>query len=144
MKVLIAGCFDPLHEGHLDHILKAAKLGDYLIIATHTDECVKKIKGRCYTAEEFRVFMLEAILDHIKQPGEVIVTDDETVTAIIYERKPNILAKGGDRIPSNMPQSEIDAYKAVKCAIAYGVGDLLNSSSAIKAALEVNNESNDY
>jgi cytidyltransferase-like protein len=44
--VMVAGKFDPLHEGHIDHIRKAAKLGKLLVI-THTDEVIKKLKGRC-------------------------------------------------------------------------------------------------
>jgi cytidyltransferase-like protein len=40
MKIAIAGKFDPVHEGHIDHIVKAAKLGDYLYIITHTDHVV--------------------------------------------------------------------------------------------------------
>lgn len=133
--VLIGGYFDPLHEGHLDHILKAAKLGDHLIIAMHTDACTEKVKGARFTTEGFRRFMLEAIIHHLAIYGEVIITRDETVAKIIREFKPNIFAKGGDRTASNMPRTEIDACAAVKCAIIYGVGDLLNSSSEIKRRL---------
>ena len=134
MKVLVAGYFDPLHEGHLDHILKAAKLGDYLVIATHTDRCTEKVKGR-YTIVSFRRFVLEAIIRYIGCAGEVIVTDDETMARTIREQKPDIFAKGGDRKISNMPEDELDACKEVGCEIVYGVGDLLNSSSRIKATI---------
>ena len=44
---------------------------------------------------------------------------------------PNIFAKGGDRIPSNMPQKEVDVCREIGCDIVYGVGDQLNSSSKL-------------
>ncbi len=44
-KVLVGGCFDILHYGHIYFLKKASKLGNYLIVALESDEKVKKIKG---------------------------------------------------------------------------------------------------
>ena len=134
-KVLVAGYFDPLHDGHLDHIMKAAKIGDFLYIVTHTDAATERDKGARFTTVIFRHFMLQAILHELRIPGAVLVIDDATVAGVIRQFKPDIFAKGGDRIPGNMPQAEIEACAAVKCSIVYGIGDQLNSSSEIKALL---------
>lgn len=140
ITVMIAGYFDPLHEGHLDHITKAAQLGDYLYIITHTDACTEREKKARYTTLEFREFMLRGILCMLGVIGNIIVTDRADISQIIRNYKPNIFAKGGDREPENMPEAEIKACAEVNCEIVYGIGDLLNSSSAIKAKLEVNHE----
>jgi cytidyltransferase-like protein len=134
--VLIAGYFDPLHEGHLDHIEKAAHLGDYLIVVTHSDECTERVKTLRLTNEGFRRFVLDAVLNRLGIVGKVYLTDSEDVSNIIRKMRPNIFAKGGDRTESNMPQAEIEACEEVGCQIIYGVGDQLNSSSRIKKALE--------
>lgn len=133
--VLIAGYFDPLHDGHLNHILKAAKLGDFLYIVTHTDSCTERIKKSRYTTLTFRHFILRAILKELSIPGRILVTDDSSVANMIGRFKPNIFAKGGDRQPENMPKSELETCEEVNCQIIYGIGDLLNSSSEIKAKL---------
>lgn len=134
-KVLIAGYFDPLHDGHLDHFVKAAAYGDIMYIVTHTDECTKRVKGACFTTYSFRQFMLRAILKELGMQGLVLAADTENVASIIRQFKPDIFAKGGDRTESNMPKDEIEACQEVGCRIVYDVGDKLNSSSEIKAKL---------
>jgi rfaE bifunctional protein nucleotidyltransferase chain/domain len=44
-KVLVGGCFDILHYGHIHFLKKAKSKGDYLIIALESDENTKKLKG---------------------------------------------------------------------------------------------------
>ena len=43
--VLVGGCFDILHWGHIAFLKKAKKLGDYLVVALESDENTKKLKG---------------------------------------------------------------------------------------------------
>ena len=42
--VLVHGCFDFFHLGHLHHLIEAKALGDILIVSITSDEFVKKIK----------------------------------------------------------------------------------------------------
>jgi rfaE bifunctional protein nucleotidyltransferase chain/domain len=44
-KVLVGGCFDILHFGHIHFLKKAKSKGNYLIIALESDENTKKLKG---------------------------------------------------------------------------------------------------
>jgi len=44
--VLVGGCFDILHYGHLSFLKKASKKGDFLIVALESDEFIQKSKNR--------------------------------------------------------------------------------------------------
>ena len=90
-----------MHEGHLDHILRAAALGDFMYIVTHTDASTLRHKGSRYTTLSFRHFILSGILQNMKMYGLVLVTEEATVAYEIRQFKPDIFAKGGDRIPGN-------------------------------------------
>jgi FAD synthetase len=45
-KVLVGGCFDLIHFGHLQFLEKARALGDYLVVALEPDEFIRKHKQR--------------------------------------------------------------------------------------------------
>lgn len=134
---MVCGKFDPIHNGHIDHIIKASKLGDYLIIVTHIDETIARDskKGECFVPLWARKLLLEGLLKALNVSGEVVVAEpidvDGTISNTVRTLKPDILAKGGDRIIGNMPQNELDACAEVGCEVVYGIGDLLNSSSSI-------------
>ncbi|MFC1872256.1 adenylyltransferase/cytidyltransferase family protein [Chloroflexota bacterium] len=131
MLVAVCGKFDPLHNGHVDHIIKASKLGDTLLVITGDDDIVAMGKGVCYIPLSYRILILEGLLLRLGIEGSVVVSIDKdgTATETIRKYKPDILAKGGDRTESNMPRNEVEACKVVGCKIVYGIGDLLNSSS---------------
>ena len=136
-KVMIAGFFDPIHEGHIDHIVKASKLGEYVVVVTHDDAATRKIKGRCFVPCETRVLLLKGVLLALGISGEVLVSLDGngTVVQTLQKVLPDIYAKGGDRTPENMPLTEVAMCDTIGCEIHYGLGRLLNSSSRIKAAI---------
>ena len=127
------GSFNPLHEGHIDHIHKAAKLGKLLVI-THTDEVIKKLKGRCNISLYAREIVLHGVLLHFNIRGRVRISVDKdgTITETLRKYKPDILAKGGDRTVNNMPQNELDVCKELGIEIKYGIGDRLNASSKME------------
>lgn len=43
--VLVGGCFDVLHPGHVIFLEKAKKVADYLVVLLESDQKVKKLKG---------------------------------------------------------------------------------------------------
>ena len=59
-KVLVGGCFDILHFGHIRFLQEAKKLGDILIVALESDENVKRLKGskRPFHTQEQRANIL--------------------------------------------------------------------------------------
>jgi cytidyltransferase-like protein len=44
--VLVGGCFDLIHFGHLKFLEKAKEQGDFLIVALESDEFIKKHKRK--------------------------------------------------------------------------------------------------
>lgn len=62
-KVLVGGCFDLLHYGHVVFLTEAKKLGDFLVVALESDENAQRMKGegRPIHTQEQRKVMLEAL-----------------------------------------------------------------------------------
>ena len=44
--VFTNGCFDFIHLGHIDYLIKAADLGDILLIGLNSDDSVRRLKGK--------------------------------------------------------------------------------------------------
>lgn len=131
--VMVSGKWDPPHEGHIDSIVKASTLGDYLIVIVQPDEGVKAVKGTCYIPLWARLVLVTGILRVYDIAGAAFEgkdLDGKSVKSILHF-KPNFYAKGGDRKKGNIPEEEVQACKEAGCKIVYGVGDLLNSSSKI-------------
>lgn len=61
--VLVGGCFDILHYGHISFLKGAKAQGDRLIVALESDENVKRMKGdvRPIHSQTQRKEMLEAL-----------------------------------------------------------------------------------
>ena len=60
-KVLVSGCYDLLHAGHIAFFKTAAQFGD-LYVSVGSDENVHQLKGkRPYFSQEERVFMVGSI-----------------------------------------------------------------------------------
>lgn len=60
-KVITYGTFDLLHWGHIRLLERARSLGDYLIVATSTDEFNALKHKEAYHSFEHRKYILEAI-----------------------------------------------------------------------------------
>lgn len=62
-SVLVGGCFDLLHFGHISFLKQAKSYGNYLIVALESDENVKQTKGdlRPIHTQAQRKEMLDAI-----------------------------------------------------------------------------------
>ena len=61
--VLVGGCFDILHLGHISFLQEAKKLGDKLVVMLESDETIQRLKGknRPFHTQEQRKKMLEAL-----------------------------------------------------------------------------------
>ncbi|KZU29546.1 Glycerol-3-phosphate cytidylyltransferase [Lactiplantibacillus plantarum] len=60
-KIITYGTFDLLHWGHVRLLERAKSLGDYLIVATSTDEFNAIKHKEAYHSFEHRKYILEAI-----------------------------------------------------------------------------------
>lgn len=61
--VLVGGCFDMLHFGHVSFLKEAKNQGDYLVVALESDENARRMKGpsRPIHTQQQRKLMLEAL-----------------------------------------------------------------------------------
>lgn len=74
-KVLVGGCFDILHYGHIHFLKEAKKLGDYLVVIIESDKRVKKLKGN--TRPFHNQNQRQEILESLSFVDEVIILKDE-------------------------------------------------------------------
>lgn len=93
-KVLVGGCFDLLHFGHIKFLEEAKRLGDYLIVALESDENVRKMKGeaRPIHTQEQRKIMLESL----RFVDEIIalppLNSDEDYAKLVTQIAPTVIA----------------------------------------------------
>jgi D-beta-D-heptose 7-phosphate kinase/D-beta-D-heptose 1-phosphate adenosyltransferase len=92
--VFTNGCFDLIHSGHVDYLVKAREMGDVLILGLNTDSSVKRIKGvkRPILNQDERAF----IVSNLKPVDYVNFFEEDTPAEIIKDLIPDILVKGSD------------------------------------------------
>lgn len=91
-KVIVNGCFDILHSGHL-RLLRVAKSLGVVCVAIDSDDRIKQLKGldRPINTCDKRVEMLESLkyVDHA-----VVFHSENELRQIIYEWQPDFMVKG--------------------------------------------------
>jgi D-beta-D-heptose 7-phosphate kinase/D-beta-D-heptose 1-phosphate adenosyltransferase len=92
--IFTTGCFDLLHEGHVEVLQKAKKMGDILIVALNDDSSIKKLKGDTRPINNLHTRL--SILSSIKYVDFIVVFSDETPNNIYNILQPDILVKGSD------------------------------------------------
>jgi len=92
--VFTNGCFDILHLGHIELLVKAKGLGNVLIVGLNSDSSVRNIKGphRPVNSQHARSFTLAAL----SAVDAVILFDEDTPEKLIRLIQPDILVKGQD------------------------------------------------
>lgn len=116
-KVIVGGCFDLLHYGHIAFLKKAKEQGDYLIVLLESDEKVKKLKGdsRPIHDQNKRKEMLSAL----RFVDEVVtlpaVTTDQFYTNLIDQMRPDIIAvtEGDPKLEHKQKQAKEFGAKLV-------------------------------
>jgi len=92
--VFTNGCFDILHQGHIDILLKAASFGDMLIIGLNSDDSVRRLKGtgRPINLQYPRALVLAAM----EFVDGVVFFEQDDPAALIRLIRPDVLVKGND------------------------------------------------
>ena len=94
--ILIGGCFDLLHIGHLRILNKAKKLGDILVVGINNDSFIKKTKGknRPIIPQDQRAELLLGL----KAVDYVFITNKELYSENNLEKiKPDFLIFGKEK-----------------------------------------------
>lgn len=103
--VFTNGCFDILHPGHVDLLVRARAEGDFLVLGLNSDDSVRRQnKGperpiNTYAARAF-------VLAHLTSVDAVVPFDDDTPAALIEVVAPDVLVKGGDWAPERIVGAE--------------------------------------
>jgi D-beta-D-heptose 7-phosphate kinase/D-beta-D-heptose 1-phosphate adenosyltransferase len=90
--VFTNGCFDIVHHGHVDSMIKSAEMGTKLIVGLNSDASVEILKGRNrpILSVESRAIVLAAF----SFVDAVIIFTEETPADLIAQILPDILVKG--------------------------------------------------
>lgn len=98
--VFTNGCFDIIHQGHVDYLAKASDKGSKLIIGVNTDGSVSRIKGpNRPIQDEYSRMMILAAMQFV---DAVILFDEETPLNLIKKVVPSVLVKGSDYKAENI------------------------------------------
>ncbi|MDP3973957.1 MAG: adenylyltransferase/cytidyltransferase family protein [Candidatus Daviesbacteria bacterium] len=91
--VLVGGCFDVIHPGHIIFLEKAKEQGDVLVVLLESDEAVRKIKGikRPYHNQNDRA----QVLSSLKSVDYVVMLplfkSDSSYEELIKKIKPDMI-----------------------------------------------------
>jgi D-glycero-beta-D-manno-heptose 1-phosphate adenylyltransferase len=104
--VFTNGCFDILHLGHIDYLIKASEQGQKLIIGLNSDDSVKRLnksKNRPLQDQNSRAMVLASLVF----VDAVVIFDEDTPLELIKLLKPDVLVKGGDYTKETVVGSDI-------------------------------------
>jgi FAD synthetase len=92
--VLVGGCFDLLHYGHISFLKQAKTYGDHLTVALESDENVKRMKGenRPIHTQQQRKEMLESLSFVDEVVALPPMTKDEEYFEFIRKIHPAVIA----------------------------------------------------
>jgi FAD synthetase len=115
--VLVGGCFDLLHFGHISFLKKAKTYGNYLLVLLESDENVRRVKGdmRPIHTQKQRKEMLEALrfVDEVVELPPM--KTDEDYFQLIKKIRPDVIAftEGDPILDKKMEQGKLSGAKVV-------------------------------
>lgn len=131
--VMTNGCFDILHAGHVECLIKAAALGDRLLVATNTDSSIRALKGaqRPINQQKHRLQVLAALAS----VDWVVAFAEPTPERLIAQIKPDVLVKGDEYAGSQIPGADIVRQSGGSVvyirSVVYVKGNRLSTSQII-------------
>lgn len=136
--VLAAGCWDPLHAGHVEHLEAAARLGNALIVAVASDRMVKEHKT--VPGGPVRPFLPAAerarIVGALRCVDAAVVNDD--TERLIDLIRPHVYVKGEEYRGRLTPDltAELERLELYGGRLAFVSGETVRSSSALLAGVK--------
>ena len=131
--VLVGGCFDIIHFGHIQFLQKAKEAGDYLIIALEPDERIINHKQRTPThTQEERAYNLLALrsVDYVIMLP--LLNGFADYLELVNTVKPHIIAVTNNDPQLLNKQKQADSIHAQLIVVTDTIGSF--SSSAIYQA----------
>jgi D-beta-D-heptose 7-phosphate kinase/D-beta-D-heptose 1-phosphate adenosyltransferase len=136
--VFVSGGFDFPHNGHVQYVQEAAKLG-HVVVLLNSDEWLIRKKGYKVLDWDARREILKemrsvfAVYEVDDSDGTVCAGIQDTVTKLGHIGNRFIFAKGGDRTAENTPEQEICAKLGVTCVFGVGGEKIASSSDLVRA-----------
>lgn len=90
--VYTAGCFDLLHDGHLNLLRQSRALGDRLIVGVVSDEGAALYKRRPVQSETTRLKVVRALLG----VDMAVIQETTDPTPVLELLRPDIMTHGDD------------------------------------------------
>lgn len=125
--VLVGGCFDILHPGHIIFLTKAKKLADKLIVILESDEKVNRLKGfkRPIHTQKDRAKVLLALKSVDRVISLPFMDQPSQYDSLIVKIKPDIIATTKDS-PDNYHKARTAKLVGAKLKL---VTDRINNYS---------------
>ncbi|MBI2969417.1 MAG: bifunctional D-glycero-beta-D-manno-heptose-7-phosphate kinase/D-glycero-beta-D-manno-heptose 1-phosphate adenylyltransferase HldE [Gammaproteobacteria bacterium] len=98
--VMTNGCFDLLHDGHVQFLEEARSLGDRLLVAINDDASVSRLKGRGRPVNSLQ--QRSRVLAALTAVDWVVGFPEDTPANLIEKLRPDVLVKGGDYSPDQI------------------------------------------
>jgi len=137
--VLAAGCFDPLHLGHIQHLEAAKQFGNILVVGVASDRVVREYKSK--PGGPKRPFMTDTvrcgIVGGLRCVDAVAVNDHccELIEAI----KPHVYVKGTEYQGNLTPdlKAEEELLKQYGGRLEFASGAVISSSTSYLAGVAI-------
>ncbi len=129
--VLVGGCFDILHFGHIEFLKNAKEAGDYLIVALEPDESISNYKHRTPTHNQSeRADILSALrfVDHLVLLP--VLKGFVDYNQLVKNIKPQVIAVTADDPQIANKQKQANSVGAIVKVVAPRIGNF--SSTKIK------------
>lgn len=135
--VYVSGGFDPIHEGHLDYLQEAKKLGSVYILL-NSDEWLKRKKGYVFQTWETRARILRAMgyaCYEVDDSDGTVCDGISKYTSLLrgVHKEGMIFAKGGDRTSENTPEQDVCKQLGIEVVFGVGGGKVASSSDLVAA-----------
>ena len=102
-KVMVSGCFDQIHSGHISFLMEAAKYGE-LHVSVGSDKTVEELRGhKPHVGEKERLYMIKSlscVRDAFVPSGTGLLDFEKDIERL----KPDILVVNED---GNIPQKRV-------------------------------------
>ena len=132
--VFTNGCFDILHEGHLEYLQITANLGDRLIIGLNSDASVSRLKGHSRPIN--KLSFRQRLLSSLRFVDLVLPFEQDTPASLIEAIRPDVLVKGGDYTKQEIVGADfVESYGGSVIIVPFVDG--YSSSQIIKKILRM-------
>lgn len=127
--ILVHGCFDIVHPGHIRHLAYAKSKADILIASVTADRHIAKGIYRPHVPEQIRAESLAAL----EMVDYVLITDASDALNLIKRLQPNFFAKGFEYSDQHhdATAAEIKAVESYNGEMIFTPGDVIYSSTKL-------------